>query len=210
MPGSTARIVLTYQGTGVINFAAAAMATVAALRLQTTWSGPAHAAVAVGAVVRRDVADVGPVVVALAVAAALGALVDVAVSRPLRNAPVLAKVIAAIGVTVTLSAAIALKYGTELRLRATVLPTRQRDHRRVPRPRRPALADRLSSSCSSAVLAVWFARSRTGVAIQAAAENERAASFARLSPPALGTVTWVLATMFVSVILIIAGPPSAS
>ena len=64
--------------------------------------------------------------VSLAVAAALGALVDVAVSRPLRNAPVLAKVIAAIGVTVTLSAAIALTYGTELAAARDGAPERQR------------------------------------------------------------------------------------
>ena len=57
-----------------------------------------------------------------------------------------------------------------------------------------------------AALAIWFQRSRTGLAIQAAAENERAASFARLSPQTLGMVTWVLATVFVSFIMILAGP----
>ena len=117
----------------------------------------------------------------------------------------LAKVIAAIGVTVTLSAAIGLTYGTELRLRPTVLPSGTVTIAGFPVP-----VDRLWLTgfvvVLTAVLAVWFARSRTGVAIQAAAENERAASFARLSPPALGTVTWVLATMYVSAILIVAGP----
>ena len=56
------------------------------------------------------------------------------------------------------------------------------------------------------VLAVWFRRSRTGLAIQAAAENERAAAFARLSPQTLGMVTWVLASVFTALIMILAGP----
>ena len=57
-----------------------------------------------------------------------------------------------------------------------------------------------------AAVAVWFRRSRTGLAIQAASENERAASFARLSPQTLGMVTWVLATVIVAFVMILAGP----
>ena len=196
-------IVLTYQGTGVVNFAAAAMATLPLYVYSDLETGRFR----VPGLPSFDVTLPmwARLVVSLVVAGLLGALVDVAVSRPLRNAPVLAKVIAAIGVTVTLSAAIALTYGTELRLRPTVLPSGSVDIAGFPVP-----VDRLWLTgfvvVLTAVLAVWFARSRTGVAIQAAAENERAASFARLSPPALGTVTWVLATMYVSGILIIAGP----
>jgi ABC-type branched-subunit amino acid transport system ATPase component/ABC-type branched-subunit amino acid transport system permease subunit len=142
--------------------------------------------------------------VALAVAAALGALVDVAVSRPLRHAPVLAKVVAAVGVTVTVSAAVALKYGTEARLRKAVLPTGTLTIAGFPVP-----IDRIWLAVIAVVagsaLAIWFGRSRTGTAIQAAAEDERAAAFARLSPQTLGTVTWVIATVFVSFIMIAAG-----
>ena len=196
-------IVLTYQGTGVVNFAAAAMATLPLYVYSELEAGhftlPGLPSFDVTLPMWARLA------VSLVVAGLLGALVDVAVSRPLRNAPVLAKVIAAIGVTVTLSAAIVLTYGTELRLRPTVLPSGNVRIAGFPVP-----VDRLWLTgfvvVLTAALAVWFARSRTGVAIQAAAENERAASFARLSPPALGTVTWVLATMYVSAILIVAGP----
>jgi ABC-type branched-subunit amino acid transport system ATPase component/branched-subunit amino acid ABC-type transport system permease component len=201
--GLASGIVLTYQGTGVVNFAAAAMATLPLYVYSDLEAGvfrvPGLPSIDVTLPMWARLA------VSLIVAGLLGALVDVAVSRPLRNAPVLAKVIAAIGVTVTLSAAIALTYGTELRLRPTVLPSGTVRIAAFPVP-----VDRLWLTgfvvVVTAVLAVWFARSRTGVAIQAAAENERAASFARLSPPALGTVTWVLATMYVSAILIVAGP----
>jgi ABC-type branched-subunit amino acid transport system ATPase component/branched-subunit amino acid ABC-type transport system permease component len=196
-------IVLTYQGTGVVNFAAAAMATLPLYVYSDLEAG--HLTVPGLPSFDVTLPMWARLAVALVVAGLLGALVDVAVSRPLRNAPVLAKVIAAIGVTVTVSAAIGLTYGTEVRLRPTVLPSGTVSIAGFPVP-----IDRLWLTgvvvVLTAVLAVWFARSRTGLAIQAAAENERAASFARLSPQALGTVTWVLATMYVSAILIVAGP----
>ena len=144
------------------------------------------------------------IVIALLVAAALGALVQVAVSRPLRTAPVLAKVVAAVGIMLTLQAALALKYGTEGRPRTAMLPTGnvKIGGANVAVDRLWFIAVVIVLGCA---LAAWFRWSRTGLAIQAAAENERAAAFARLSPQTLGMVTWVLATVFVSFIAILAG-----
>jgi ABC-type branched-subunit amino acid transport system ATPase component/branched-subunit amino acid ABC-type transport system permease component len=199
-------IVITYQGSGVINFAAAAMATVplyvssdleqGKLTLPLPWIpsiewGPPPLGVNIA--------------VALVVAAALGALVQVAVSRPLRNAPVLAKVVASVGIMLTLQAAVGLKYGTQTRVRRVLLPTGTLDlgDKQVP-------LDRIWLAVLVIVLgaglALWFGRSRTGLAIQAVAENERAAAFARLSPQRLGMITWVVATVFVSLVLIVSGP----
>ncbi|MDP9094590.1 MAG: ATP-binding cassette domain-containing protein, partial [Actinomycetota bacterium] len=53
---------------------------------------------------------------------------------------------------------------------------------------------------------IWFRRSRAGLAVQAVAENERAAAFARLSPNTLGMLTWTLAGVFSTLILVLAGP----
>ena len=203
--GLTGGIVLTYQGSGVINFAAAAMATLPLYVYTDLEAG--HLTLPIPWLPSFDVSmpTWAEVAVALVVAAGLGALVDVAVSRPLRNAPVLAKVIAAIGVMVTVPTAVALKYGTDLRLRKTVLPSGTLRIAGFPVP-----VDRIWFSgivvVLGSLLALWFGRSRTGLAIQAAAENERAASFARLSPASLGTITWVLATMYTSLVWIIAGP----
>ena len=199
-------IVVTYQGTGVINFAAAAMATVplfvyddlkhGKLTLPLPWVpsfewGTAPTWLAI--------------LVALAVAAVLGVVVQVAISRPLRNAPVLAKVVAAVGVMLTLQSAAALKYGTEGRGREVILPTGTWRLAGV-----NLAIDRLWLLGIVVVLgsamAVWFRRSRAGLAIQAAAENERAASFARLSPNRLGMITWVLATVFITFVMIVGGP----
>lgn len=202
----TLGIVLTYQGTGMINFAAAAMAAVplyvfdelqdGRLTLPIPWLpsfevGLLPTWVAVG--------------IAMAAAGVLGALVEICVSRPLRKAPPLAKVVAAVGIMLTLQAIIGLKYKTDPRLRSIILPEGNVEIGGV------SLAkDRLwliaIAVVLSVVLAVWFNRSRMGLAIQASAENERAAGFARLSPNTTGLVTWVVASMFTALIMIVAGP----
>jgi branched-subunit amino acid ABC-type transport system permease component len=122
--GLSMGIVLTFQGASTINFAAAAMATVplfvsndlraGRLTLPLPWLG----SFTVG-----QLPTVIQVLIALAVAAAVGVVVELVVSRPLRSAPAVAKVVASIGVLTTLSAAMALKYGTEPRRPAKVLPT---------------------------------------------------------------------------------------
>jgi ABC-type branched-subunit amino acid transport system ATPase component/ABC-type branched-subunit amino acid transport system permease subunit len=55
-------------------------------------------------------------------------------------------------------------------------------------------------------LALWFRFARTGLSIQAACENERVATFARLSPQTLGMITWTLSSVLTAFLLIIAGP----
>src|SRR6478735_1589913 len=105
----TMGIVVVYQGTGVINFAAAAMTTVSLYVFSDLQAGKFTLPIP-----WVPSWDVGPpptwvsVVVALVVAAGLGALIQVAVSRPLRNAPVLAKVVGAVGIMLTLQAGMGL------------------------------------------------------------------------------------------------------
>jgi ABC-type branched-subunit amino acid transport system ATPase component/branched-subunit amino acid ABC-type transport system permease component len=199
-------IVVTYQGTGVINFAAAAMATVplyvysdlrqGVFTLPLPWF-PTF-----------DIPELPTwlcIVLGLIVAAILGALVQVLVSRPLRHAPVLAKVVAAVGVMLTLQAGVALKYGTEARPLEPILPTGNVEVFGAPLPKDRLLLIAITIVVGAA-LAVWFRRSLTGLAIQAASENERAALFARLSPTRLGMITWVLSAVLTAFILLMAGP----
>ncbi|MFI5953924.1 ATP-binding cassette domain-containing protein [Cryptosporangium sp. NPDC051539] len=206
----TLGVVLTYQGTGMINFAAAAMAAVPMyvyeelrherLTLPIPWL-PSF-----------DVGEVPTalaVAIAVAVAGLLGALTEVAISRPLRKAPPLAKVVAAVGILLTLQAVVGLKYGTIPLLRSVTLP------QGVVRLSGVNVAkDRLwliaITVVLSVALAVWFKKSRMGLAIQASAENERAAGFARLSPTMTGLVTWTVASMFTALILVLAGPATGT
>lgn len=202
----TLGIVLTYQGTGMINFAAAAMAAVpmyvyedlkkeGLLTLPVPWL-PSY-----------DVGEVSTwlaVAIAVAVAGAIGALTELTVSRPLRKAPPLAKVVAAVGILLTLQATVGLKYGKIPILRTSPLPTGTTELAGV-----NVAIDRLwligITITLSIVLAVWFKRSRMGLAIQASAENERAAGFARLSPNVTGLVCWTVSSMFTALIMVLAG-----
>ncbi|GAA1865868.1 branched-chain amino acid ABC transporter permease/ATP-binding protein [Pseudonocardia ailaonensis] len=206
----TLGVVLTYQGTGMINFAAAAIAAVplyvydeltrGRLTLPIPWL-PSF--------------DVGKpptwlaVLIAVLVAGLLGALIEVAISRPLRKAPPLAKVVAGVGILLTLQALVGLKYSTDPRLRSVVLPQGVLQLGGI-----NLAKDRLwligIAVVLSVALAVWFTKSRMGLAIQASAENERAAGFARLSPSVTGLVTWTVASMFTALILVLAGPATGA
>jgi ABC-type branched-subunit amino acid transport system ATPase component/branched-subunit amino acid ABC-type transport system permease component len=203
-------VVVTYQGTGVINFAAAAMVGVPLYVMTDLEQGQFTLPIP-----WLPSFDVGPlptwvcVVISLLVAAVLAVIVEVGISRQLRNAPALAKVVAAVGIMLTLQAALGLKYGTNPVLPSTLLPSGSV---------RIGGADVGIASLSligitvvlGSALAVWFRKSRAGLAIQASAENERAASFARLSPYTLGMITWVLASVFTALIMILAGPATGA
>jgi ABC-type branched-subunit amino acid transport system ATPase component/branched-subunit amino acid ABC-type transport system permease component len=202
----TMGIVVTYQGTGVINFAAAAMATVPLYVLSDLEKGlltlplPWVPSIDVGSPPTWLA-----VILALVVAALLGALIQVAISRPLRQAPVLAKVIAAVGIMLTLQAGIAMKYGTTSRPMRQILPKGRYEVFGTNLPKDRVWLIIITLILGSA-LALWFRFARTGLSIQAACENERVATFARLSPQTLGMVTWTLSSVFTALLLIIAGP----
>lgn len=203
----TLGIVITYQGAGVINFAAAAMATVPLYVFDDLTRG--KLTLPLPWVPSLELDQPPPtwvcVLVALLVAALIGALVELWVSRPLRHAPVLAKVVAAVGVMLTLQAAVGLKYGTDARSRTALLPTGSVEigGATVPLDRIWLIAIVIVLGVG---LALWFRWSRAGLAIQAAAENERAAGFSRLSPYTLGMLTWVLASVVTALVMILAGP----
>ena len=173
-------IVITYQGTGVINFAAAAMATVPLYIYSDLRQGlltlplPWVPSIDVGPTCRRGCAWSSPSwrrrrSVRWS---------QVLVSRPLRKAPVLAKVVAAVGIMLTLQAGVAMKYGTTARPLEPILPTGTVEVAGAAAAHRSALADRPSPSPSASPSAVWFRRSRTGLAIQAAV-GERAGGVVR-------------------------------
>lgn len=199
-------IVVTYQGTGVINFAAAAIATVplyvfsdlqaGKLTIPLPWIPSIHTG-------KPPVFFA--VIISLVVAAILGVLIQVLVSRPLRRAPVLAKVIGAVGVMTTLQSGIAMKFGTISRTMKQILPkgTVTVFDTKLPKDRLWLIG--ITVVVGSA-LSLWFRYARTGLSIQAACENERVATFTRLSPQRLGTITWTLSGVFTALMLMIAGP----
>ncbi len=198
-------LVTTYRGTGVINIAQGAMAMWAAfvydeLRRQGDLVLP------VGRLDLGGGLQVWPALLTgVSVAAALGLILHVAVFRPLRSAPPLAKVVASVGVAITLQALVVLRFGT--------------GRRAVP----PALPDdpvRLGS-LSFSEDRIWFAGvvavialllwaygryTRSGLATRAAAESERGAILLGWSPDRLAAATWVLAAVVGGTVAMLVAP----
>ena len=145
--------------------------------------------------------------VALLVAAApRGRCVHVAVSRPLRTAPVLAKVVAAVGIMLTLQAAVSLKYGTDARSLDVMLPdgTVKIGGANVAVDRLWLIGIVVVLGCDPGDLVPAVA-DRPG---HPGGGGERAGGVVRPAVAAdrSALITWVLATVFTAFILIIAGP----
>lgn len=198
-------LVSTYRGTGVVNIAQGAMAMWTAYvydELRRTGDlvppvGRVHLGGSLGAW--------PALAIGLVTAALLGLLVHVLVFRPLRTAPALARVVASVGVTIVLQAAVALRFGVEQRAVPSLLPT---DNMQL-----GSLSfsqDRLwlAGVVILIALALWgYGRfTRLGLATRGAAENERAAIVLGYSPDRLAAVTWVLASTIAGGVAILATP----
>jgi ABC-type branched-subunit amino acid transport system ATPase component/branched-subunit amino acid ABC-type transport system permease component len=202
-------LVITYKGTGVINFAAGAMGA---------WSGYVYSQLrASGSLVfpvvfvhpsvhlAQQVPVVPAVLISVVCGVLLGLAVHVLVFRPLRSAPVLAKVVASAGVMLALQALIVQRFGSSTIIVAPVLPPGSLAIGGVTIPQ-----DVLWLAAIVAAVAVaagaWFRYSRTGLALRAAAEDPRTAAFAGLSTDRLAAVSWMLASGVAGFMVVLAAP----
>jgi ABC-type branched-subunit amino acid transport system ATPase component/branched-subunit amino acid ABC-type transport system permease component len=204
-------LVVTFKGTGVINFAAGAMAMWGAYVVcELRQTGDLVFPVIV-IPDRVHLADElwAPVAIGIGVvmSALLGWAVHRLVFRPLHRAPVLANVVASVGLLVLLQALVTLKFGTATRVPARILPDTS-----ISLLGASVKADLLILAgiavAFGLALFAWLRRSRLGVAIQAAAENERGASLAGYAPERLSAVTWIVASTLVGLFAILASPTS--
>ncbi|MGW6378277.1 ABC transporter permease subunit [Rhodococcus sp. NPDC055112] len=172
-------VVLVYRGSGVVNFAQGAIAMVAAyvcletLRGEYDWSLPAAFAVAV------------------LVAGLIGLLFQVLVLRWLAGAAPIVRLAATLGLLVILQAGVQQYYGTKsIRVRA-FLPNDAYHWGDI-----VVQQDRLIllgiAVGMTAVLWGLTRYTRVGLAITAAAENERAAAALGWSPQRLAALTWTV------------------
>lgn len=185
-------LVTTYRGTGVINIAQGAMAVWGAYVFQdarVVHELPTPVAMALG----------------LVAVAALALLLHVLVFRPLRTAPALSRVVASVGVTITIQAAVILQFGTARRAVPATLPNE---------PVRlwgiSFSQDRLWLAGVAIVLAVALCAygrfTRMGLATRAASQSERGAVLMGFSPDRLGAVTWVLASVVSTFVAMLVAP----
>jgi sulfate-transporting ATPase len=186
-------LIVIYRGSGVLNFALGAIGMAAAYLWWelTTNQGWAY----------------GPAMVAgVLFAMAIGAATHLLIMRPLRQAAPLVRVIATLGVLITLQSIAVLRYEATPKFVPSKLPTDVwRIHEEI-----VISADRVIllgiAAVSTLVLWLVYRRTRFGLATSAVAENERAASSLGLSPDRIAVANWMLGCGLAAVAAILIVP----
>ncbi len=203
-------LVLTYQGSGVVNFASGAMAM---------WVAYVYADLRRGAYpfpipglpgryhFGHDVGFRWALLLAMLTAGLLGLAVYLLVFRPLRRAPALAKVVASIGLVIVFTSLVDRRFTDTLTQRVgTILPREPvtfAENVTIPR-------DGLWLAFIVIVLgaALWATSrfTRIGLVTRAAAENEKGAVLLGFSPERLAGLSFVVASLVTGLIAILAAP----
>ena len=186
-------LIVIYRGTGVLNFSLGATA-IAGVFLQWElhnehgWPFLASAVVGVGW------------------SALLGVLTHWVIMRPLRRASSLVRVIATLGVLVTIQAGVIIRYGSNPQQVDSWLPTD-----RITLWGDVAITvDRLIllGIASASALCLWllYRSSEFGFATEAVSESERSASAVGVSPNRIAVINWALGSAIAAVAGILVVP----
>jgi ABC-type branched-subunit amino acid transport system ATPase component/branched-subunit amino acid ABC-type transport system permease component len=202
-------VVVVYKGTGVINFATGAMAVWGAFVCDEMRRRGDLVLPVLGLPDRIHIADGPPLAVAIiagvASAAVIALIVNALVVRPMSTAPVLAKVVASVGLMILFQGLVALKFGSTPRSPKPILPNAGIKFGSLSVPRDRLLLAAIAIVMGG-VLWAWFKWGRTGLAVVASSENEQAASLAGFSPQRLAGVTWVVGIVAATLMVILASP----
>ncbi len=214
-------VVLTYKGSGVVNFANGATAMYVAyiydsLRTQgqiflpplpnplALVEGALHAAGATGINLPDWPTQIGTgtpmnfwpaMLISLAASVVLGLLFHFLIFRPLRGAPPLAKVVASVGLFILLQAIVTLRFTSQA---LAIEPIMRKQPVTFPGDLVIPFDDLVLAIIVVVVTAVlWavFRFTRFGLATRAAAENEKGAVLLGFSPDVLAGTNWVLSTV---------------
>jgi ABC-type branched-subunit amino acid transport system ATPase component/branched-subunit amino acid ABC-type transport system permease component len=194
-------LVMTFKSSGVVNFATGAVALYAAYTYAFLRKGELLVPIP-GLEPTVDVGGkwgVAPAfIVAVLLAGVLGVLLYLAVFRPMRNAPVLAKAVASIGIMLILQALLAMQVGENAPSVKPIFPegTFSIGDAVIP-------TDRLWLAVVIVGLAVVaglvLKYTRFGIATEAAAESEKGALVTGLSPDRIAVTNWGLSSMTAAV-----------
>ena len=147
---------------------------------------------------------------ALTVVAAtvVGLLAQVLVFGPLRAAPPLARVVAAVGLMIALQAAVVLGFGTGPRAVAPILPN-QPVHVLGATLARDRLWLGALVVVAAVVLGAVYRRTTFGLATRAASESETGAALLGWSPAGLAAGNWVIAAVLAGLAGVLVSPVTA-
>jgi len=189
-------IVVTYKGSGVVNFAQGAIAMFSAF--------------VCSALVRQGVPATLALVLTCLLSALAGVGIYVLVMKPLRDASALSQVIASIGLLLTLNGLAVLIWNNSM-------ATGQQPVNLLPGTSVELFgvafgADRLYLLGAAVILAAlltWlYQRTGFGLATRAAAESERAASLLGISPDRIAAVNWALGCVLAALAGVLIAPIS--
>jgi branched-chain amino acid transport system permease protein len=208
-------VVLSYRGGGVINLAVGGIAMLGAyvfydLRTTGQFLLPPLPFVRARIDLGGPWSALPAALVAVAVCVLTGALFDVLVLRRLRGTAPLAKLLASLGLLITLQAVAVLRYGTSGQAAPSVLPEGPGNVVHVFGARVPTDRFILTALVIVAGAALWavYRWSRFGLATRAAAEDETKAMLAGLPPNELSLANTVLASALAGVLGILVAPMS--
>ncbi len=186
-------LIVVYRGSGVLNFSLGATAIAGVFmqwELQYEQGWPFLPAALVG----------------VALSALLGALTHWVIMRPLRRASSLLRVIATLGVLVTIQAGVVIRYGSQPRKVDSWLPT----ERVVLWSDVATTVDRLIllAIASASAFGLWllYRSSQFGLATEAVAESERSAAAVGISPNKIAVLNWALGSAIAAVAGILVVP----
>ncbi|ROO87988.1 ABC-type branched-subunit amino acid transport system ATPase component [Actinocorallia herbida] len=189
-------LVLTYRSSGVVNFATGGIALVTAYTYAMLRQGELLSPIpGTPKTIHLGAPwDFWPALIAsVLVAAALGLVLHLLIFRPLRNAPPVGKAVAALGVSLFLTALMAARMGTEAVTVEAVFPTGVWQTGSVSVPR-----DRVYLAAAIVAVAVLvaavFRHTRLGRATKAVAESEKGAYVSGVSPDRVSAYNWMISS----------------
>jgi branched-chain amino acid transport system permease protein len=205
-------LVLTYRASGVVNVAHGAFAMFATYEYAELREVGDIVLPVVGVPPRIHLTD-SPgfglaAGVALAMAAVLGLAAYLLVFRPLRNAPPVVTVVAAVGLMIALQAVAVFHFGSNNRILTPVLPQRPISVWGVTVPSdRPLLA----GLAALAAVGLWASSrwSRFGLATRAVAQDEQTLALLGYRPELIAAANWVAAAVLAATAGILVAPISA-
>ncbi len=201
-------VITVYRATGIINFAQGAMALWAAyvcayLRLSGRLVLPIGT-VQFGHPLSLWVA----VLIGVVTAVLLGLIAHVGVFYWLRRAPVLAQVVASVGLMLLIQALIVVRFGGTGTQAPNVLPSGGFTLEGTVVSYGPLVLAGIVIVMAIAVF-VYFTQTKRGIATRAGAENERALMLTGYSPSRLAGLAWLVAAAVGGVAAILASPATS-
>jgi sulfate-transporting ATPase len=201
-------LVLTYRASGVINFATGAQALYGAYTYAALREGNLLLIIP-GLPTTIDLhrkLDVGPaLVLALLISAVLGALLYLAVFRPLRNAPPLARAVASLGVLVVMQTLISNRLGATPVSVAAMYPSNRWTWHGM-----TLLSDRFYLALTVVLLTLGLTAlyrwTRFGLLTRATAESETGAFVSGISPDRVALLNWIISGLVAGVAGILIAP----